>query len=982
MNKKTFLAVLQAVVAAFTFADVGNYAIDGWSGTAYVDGGWFAYSVKSSDAEDGSVKLDNLSSFLLSPEYGAPVRAVALKVKCNTVSPTRHLAVAAFVDGVESDAETVSVTGVETADEYEIVKVTWDAAKNVTAIRIHLESCGTPASGEWTLSRIYVFYGPASDGEESVIEKIVNTLVAPGNLSVVDFTASSLSLAADEVPKASAYRFAVTPFTLEGGYEYAETFASTPEMSADSGWTREAGKGAKFSTYIGAATSDGDKKALKIEAGDVDFLSPLCGDPVTEYSFMYRNGTSDVTGKSNRLAVYGRTGTDGDWVELLAPFGFVVDTSKHHLTNAVDAALGIRQIKVSFTAGESPSTMISVDTLRVAAAGVRTPGETVALETASPKCGFTGLAAGLYSFKAMALADPADDRYADSPWTAAGEIDLSWASLELPAPGGMTVTPDGDRLKIAWEAVENADHYLVDVSVPGYPTVYVVSGLRVTGTSVAVTVPELGEYSVEVTACGPFGKVKSAASAVAAEVAIGAVEGLKVTDVTPTSIAVDWDDVPFSEGYQVSLIGISGEAVAAQSDYSAMPQSLSDSLGNAWTYYEFIDSKPYSDSRLRIDYVGSWIETCEYPEPVRRLQYGFDYYGEKGEKYGTDRIRLEVLADGEWLPVRQDEVQEELQTFTLEFDEADDYRRFRFVFVNEGAHPSVTSHGIALGRITVTCGEETESELRTTRTSVSGYVADGLAEGGKYKVRVTPVPSAADRPPAETEVIDLSEAVARTVGAFPLSSLSGGVYTETFSELSVVTKAVPYREITLPYWQMGYGEEQVETVRYSALGGNPSAGGVYACSDVEKTEASYGLGSLATKSAGAVYGIVMTNDCATALESFSLSFKVRQRTFKASAKSLVLEYLVAGEYVSVTAEGGWRALEIPVTSPYTESTRGGLSQYVQEISLTGITADVPPGSVLAIRWRDPAEAGSPLSDIDDVVFEAVFSPSPTVLMIK
>lgn len=979
--KKTFLSAWFGLCAVSgLWASVGEYAVNGWEGTAYVDQGWFAYAMKPAARDDGAATLDNLTSFLLSPRHAAPIRSVALKVKCNTATPTRHLAIAAFVDGVEREDDTVIVSAVGAAREYEIVSASWPADKNVTAVRLHLMGAGSPAVGEWTVSRIYIFYGEETPDESSAIEPIVNPLATPEGVTVTDFSGTSLSLRADPVARAAAYRFSLTPFTDEGRFEHVETFGDTPGMSAGSGWTRTAGTGASFGTYTGSATTDGDKTALKIAGGDVDFLSPFCAAPITEYSFMYHNGTVAVDGKTNRLGIYGRTSADGDWLELVAPFAFVTDTSKHYLTNTLAVAQGIRQVKVSFTAGATPSETVAVDTLRVASEGARVTGMPIEQMVTAPACTFADLPGGSYAFAVQALADPAAARDVDSAWTAPVDIDLAWASLALEPPAGLTVSPSGVNLVLTWSAVPQADHYLVDVAVPGYPPVYLAQALRVTGTTVTVAVPEPGEYAVSVTACGPFGKAKGPASAATADVVLGAVKGLAVTDLTPTSLAVSWQAVPFAEGYHVSLLALAGEERVFESVYAGMPETLSDSAGQAWTHEPWM-AAPYSGVRLRFDYVGEWIETCTYAEPIRRVTYAFGYNGTKKDEYGTDFIRLEALTDAGWQTIRQDAVSEEDQTVSLAFAASDGYRRLRVSVTNEGGNPRVT-RGIALGKITLACGEAVETECRTTRTEGTTYAADGLVADGRYKVRVTPLPLDAGARAAETDPIDLSEARTRDVGAVSLKALAGQPYVQTFDTLASVTKALPFKDLALPHWQMCHAGETVETVRFSALGGNPSVGGVYVCCDAAKTTSSYGLGSLATKSAGVVYGLVFSNDCASALARFSLSFTARQRTFKASAKTLLLECLVTNEYVSVAAEGAWQALEMPVTAPFTAETCDGRAEYAQTVSVADVAAAVPVGSVLALRWRDPALTGSPLTNIDDVCVTPVFVPAPTILLMK
>jgi hypothetical protein len=157
---------------------------------------------------------------------------------------------------------------------------------------------------------------------------------------------------------------------------------------------------------------------------------------------------------------------------------------------------------------------------------------------------------------------------------------------------------------------------------------------------------------------------------------------------------------------------------------------------------------------------------------------------------------------------------------------------------------------------------------------------------------------------------------------------------------------------------------------------------VYVCSDAAKTADSYGLGSISSKESGCAYGLVMTNDRATAMNGFSVSFKVRQRTFKASGKSLALEYLISPESVTMASAGDWRTLEMPVAAPKTEATCGGLSEYVQDISVSAADIEVRPGEMIAFRWRDPAMANSPLTNIDDVCIICTFEPSPMLIKVK
>ena len=980
LHKPVLILICSMAISAFAASQ--SLTIDNPPETAYIGNGWFAYEIKASNPPSDGAKLGNTSSFLLSPQYPSPIRCVALKAKCSKTSPTRHLAISPFVNGIENTDGTFSVSSTEAEDEFEIVKIQFDPSGNVTAFRIFLENAGSPANGEWTISRIFVFYGDAEEDEESIIPQIVNAIKTPENLRVTDFSSTSLSIAADPVDKAFGYRFSLIPYEIKNKFEYVETFAATPEMSQTSGWSRDPATSSSYGTYTGAATTDGDLKALNVKGIDVDFVSPLSETAIREYSFMYKNGTSNTAGLGNTICVYGRTGTDGDWEILLREFAFVVDTSKHYVTNSVDPAKGIKQIKISHRAGTSPSKTISFDSLRIASEGEKTASGEIAKETETPECEFTGLAGGWYEFKVQALADPSNARYSDSAWSLPDSIDLAWANIEIPKTEGVTLLPSGEKLTVSWDAVENAEFYLVDVYVPGYPPVYVTQGVETVSTKLVITVPELGEYAAAVTACGPFGKVKGETSSAATEVKMGKTENLRISEMTTESFVAEWDKVAFAEGYEVKIHELSGNASVFTSDYSGMPETLKDSANNVWemAQYFYGGSGTFNSSRITFNYPDTWIATSRYAEPVTRVEYSFRYAGTPAAAFGTDTILLEGFAAGQWTAIAENAVTAEDQTFSVSPKADSGFSKIRFTLKSTGSPYAVRN--IAFGKVSVTCGEVTEKEIRSGKTVETRYSADSLPSDGRFKITVTPLPATGENLASTISPIDLSSARPAVVTGLELSGLENDTYTQNFSALSQISKESDVSSFSLPFWQMFRNGEAATKIKFSKLGGNPTASGIYACCDASLTAESYSLGSLASSTIETIYGIAFTNDCESSVQSFSVSFKAMQRSFKNAGKTLKLEYLATDKMTGIASPGDWKEIEIPATAPYTAENRGEKTFHVQEIAATVADVDIPAGGVLAIRWRDVASPANPLTSIDDVTVQFAFKPLPTNIFIK
>ena len=351
---------------------------------------------------------------------------------------------------------------------------------------------------------------------------VASQLSAPGNLRVADFSATTLSLSADEVPGATGYAFEVVRLEGVPETEIRENFALAPSLSA-SRWALSSSN-AKLEYYSSQSYYDihtSDKRALRIDressVGDVtvEIETPVCEAAIRSCSFVCRVGSR----KSDVFRVMGRTDSSSAWAEL---HEFWPDNAKTNITVSVDVAANVRQAKFVFAASASDKdfSVAAWDSLSVVYGGdeTRTEVQSGATVLAAPQFATNSLPTALYAFRVRALGGGGQQ---DSPWSDEQMVDLSWADLTVDPPTGVVVADVGGRLRISWNAVENAASYLVTVVPSGNPSMPVVEGLSTTVTSCDVEVPSLGEYSAVVTAVSPGGKSSASSDAVSGQVTQG-----------------------------------------------------------------------------------------------------------------------------------------------------------------------------------------------------------------------------------------------------------------------------------------------------------------------------------------------------------------------------------------------------------------------------------------------------------------------------
>ena len=972
-HKIVAVAVLFSAWVSFAASDAPE--ISGWAGTGY-HSSWFTYETERSD--DG-VKLTKLTQFALSPRYSAAVRKVILKIACSSLSPSRTLCLKPLIGGIESKDETQwrRHSTVTAKDVFEYVHFNWDAALGTDAVRICLECSGS--TGNWTVSEIHVLYGDKAADEDETVRELVKELPAPTGLEFAAFTETSLSLRADAVDSAVGYRFEVFRLIGEPRTEMREDFASAP--SAASGWTIE-GENAKLESYTSTSycdTGSDDRCALKIDKAStsaenvrVEIVSPVLPAAANAYSFMYKVGSA---GRSDVFSVWGSDGEGGVWRELkrVEP----ASTSKTYVEGALEAIDGVKRFKFVFEAESANFTVAALDAIKIVCGGdeerekVGDSGTLAACEYS-----LSGLASGRYGAKVQALA-AAGSEYGDSQWSDEVTVDLSWAKLVAGKPSDVKCETKDGRLLISWNAAPNAGYYLVKVATTGIPSETVVEGVRTTATSVEIDVPELGDYTVTVTAYSPGGKTFASADPAAATLELGKLGKVTAAAIDRESLKADWSAIPHAEGYRVRVLQLGGETAEFTGDYSGLP----DIWPEGWTHHRYID-KTYSGPVPKIDLRDTWIATCAYKLPVTGVEFSVKSHATENITEKTS-VAVDVSAaetEDAWTEnFAEYQVSSSKRTITLAVPYALGVKRVRFRFLLDDEDQR-NNPLVEFGKVTVRCGEETKTEVVSLRADKNSAIVGSLPRDGTFAVEVTPLPSEGDALSSLSERVDLSLMKPREVVPFALSDFSGGVYFQNFNAFAAVSKESPVKDLELGEWQFRKGDDPAESLKFTATG-KATAGGVYVLESGEDA-AARALGSLATSSFGCSFGVAFTNDLQTTVESPKLSFTAVQRSFKPAPKSYALEYLItAGEY-GIDAGGEWKTVEIPATAPLTTETCGEMTERRQAIGPFEFAAAIPPGGVIILRWRDVKGASSPMMGIDDVRFECSARPRSLTMILR
>ena len=977
---KTLLAVVLSAVCFSALAVIDQPDVKAFYGTGYATNGWFSYEAKLHSDGDG-VLLDDLKKFLLSPRYDAPIRKVALKVQSTKKEPTRHLRLWPLVKGVDVGTNAYDCAAREVGQEntYEFVSFDFASAESVDAVRLGLTGSGS--SGNWRVAAIYVVYGEKTSDEDAFLKQFADELPPPSRFRVDDFSVSELHLAADTVEDAVGYQFDVARLDGVPLTEDVENFAQAPKESAP-GWTLASDK-ASLTNYVGGTTpdtrSDDGIIALKIDkngkSGDlvwVDVVTDEVVEPIREVSYIAKAG---ATNKSDRVIVYGRTSSLSDEWAVIGETNFLKTTSKKFVTNAVPESLGFKQVKFRFEAEYDSFTVCALDTLRVVYGGneQRIPIPTPTTSE-TPCCDLTGLESGRYACKVRALGGSS---YRDSSWVELPPIDLAWSTITMTAPEDVGMTASGGKLTVSWTRVAKADHYLVTIVSADDPSQVVAQDLKVTSSSVTVSVPSVGEYLATVTSVSPGGKSRATSGQTSGVVTLDELGTVKAEALDKRTIAATWKTIPLAESYQATLVRIGGMAETREFGWQADESGIA--LPEDWTCDREWDHTKWASGSApypRLDYTGCWVASGDCGRPITKVVCRFKCGSSSKATQDVSRFEVSVVgATGDWVcPVEPLEVSTKLDELTLTFPASRDVRKVRFAARSVS---NKTAGDISLGKVAVTYGEETRDVIGSVAVAKGEVTFRDLDSSGRYQVVVTPQPS--ENSTSSSTTIDLATERFRETDAVSLKSLRGGLYEESFVSLTNVTADTESRKVLLDHWQFFKGSGATDKLLFTS-GTSRTTGGVYAF--VDDGDAS--LGTLATSTMGSSVGLAFRNDGEAPVAVLSLSFDTIQRSYKTNAATYILEWLVTDGAEGIGTEGDWQTVEIPKTAPIGSDHPGSGQHYRQSVTVTeGLpTAKIPVGGVLIFRWRHEKVPSGPMMAIDNVKVEFPETQKGFLMMVK
>ena len=941
--------------------------------TGYHENGWFDYLVGIHSGGDGAL-FDKMEKFLLSPLYPAPIRKVVLSVKATATAPKRYLRLWPLMNATEVGTNVLdcAVTSVEESGKFQFVSFDFDEALSVDAFRLSLDGSGS--AGNWRIEKICVVYGEKTESEDEKLKEFANELPVPTNFRVVDFSKTSLTLAADAVDESAGYRFRISRLVGMPLTVMREDFDSVADsLKMSTGWTLTS-ENAKLSACtetdgISYVDKDGSLvvRALKIDKGSaesepvqVEICSPELPEPVTGYSFVSKRASGNDT--SNVVTVWGRVAGSETWQPFMSN-AVPVSTSLTMTEGAVDSEDGIVQVKFVLSASSALTCRpCALDTLRVIYGGneKREAVETGTEVFAEPSYSTNGLTTARYECQVQTVGSS----YRDSSWSAPLVLDLCWADLTVSAPTGIVTSTSGGMLTVSWEPVVGADHYLVDIVSVDDPELFAVRSQKTSSVTLTLAVPAVGDYTVTVTAVAPGGRAKTASDEMTATVVLDELGEVTAEALDRTTIAAKWKPIPLAESYQAKLVRISGDTETLEYGWTAADRMIV--LPEGWTSEVEWEGDSWSSSGAyypRLPYTDCWIASPAYDRPITRLVCRYKCGTSSSAILENTRFKLEVAdGDGRWTTLVETAVTTKLSELTRSFAAAQNIRRIRLT----SCSTSKKSQGdVAIGKLSLTVGEETYVEADSQAATKGEVTFVGLDPSARYRVVVAPQPSESGTSSSTT--VDLAHERFRMTGAIPLSTIRHGLYEESFDSLSGMDSDTETRKAELDWWQLFKGSGEVDKLLYTA-GTNRTTGGVYVFGGNEGFPL---LGTLATSSTGCSVGLAFRNDCGVPVDVTSLAFDTVQRNLKGKAATYALEVLVAANEAGIDAAGDWMPIPIPEVAPCLTEFPDGEAEYRQSLTVADTLPElrIPAGSVFLVRWRHEKLSGGPMMAIDNVRIE-------------
>ena len=303
-----------------------------------------------------------------------------------------------------------------------------------------------------------------------------------------------------------------------------------------------------------------------------------------------------------------------------------------------------------------------------------------------------------------------------------------------------------------------------------------------------------------------------------------------------------------------------------------------------------------------------------------------------------------------------------LSELVQSFTAAQDIRSVR---LTSGSKSKKYQGDVAIGKLLLTLGEETHVEVGSQSVTKGEVTFGGLDPSARYRVVVVPQPSEGGASASTT--VDMAHERFRTTGAIPLSTLSHGLYQESFDSLSGMASDTDTRKADLDWWQLFKGSGETDKLLYTA-GTNRTTGGVYVFGESKDSPS---LGTLAISSTGCSVGLAFRNDCGMPVDVTSLAFDTIQRNLKGKETTYALEVLVVANETGIDADGDWKPIPIPVVAPCLWEFPDGAPDYRQSVTVSDALPNlkIPAGGVFLVRWRHEKMAGGPMMAIDNVRIE-------------
>lgn len=442
---------------------------------------------------------------------------------------------------------------------------------------------------------------------------------------------------------------------------------------------------------------------------------------------------------------------------------------------------------------------------------------------------------------------------------------------------------------------------------------------------------------------------------------------LKLEATAPDRIRATWNGVPGKDGYRIELFQVKDTRETTIPDFTGLAKGAWPA---GWTHSDDRGFDSYLDGTARnvkILYSDAWIASPCFSEPVTSFSYKYRGNSSKADEVMRTELVVEVSAlehGGDWEEVSRQAIAGTMTTRTCDMAYEKGVRRIRFSVFYDGEDRDYAANLLIEFRVlSVSSGRVTVAKKDSCVTELKESVFGDLDRSGCYRVTVCPEPSNDPSLVSTSDELDLSKERFRKIGAIVLGR--DATYAESFDSLLNFVTQTKTSRMALDFWQFVLDGAEVNALGLSA-GTVPQIASPYVCCDAGKTPSSYMLGTLAGGDHECAVGLAWKNGTGYPIRGLSVRFDSVQRSFRTTAATYVLEWLVTDGETSVASAGDWMSADIPATAPYTSATQGVMTEFRQNGICAAIQTKVPKGKTILLRWRHPQTTSGPMMSIDNV----------------